>query len=97
MYRALNSTISALLVAVCARASKYAAAMARFRNIHKPGAAAYDAFQAAELRRRARLAQGNVKRAKRPQAIRKTERRAAAIERELAKVTARQEARAGLS
>jgi hypothetical protein len=71
--------------------------MARFRNIHKPGTAAYDAFQAAELRRQARLAQGNVERAKRPQAIRKTQRRAAAIERELAKVTARQEARAGLS
>jgi hypothetical protein len=71
--------------------------MARRRNIYRPGTASYDAFREAELRRRARLAQANIKRAKKPEAIRKTKRRAAAIDRELAKVTAREQARAGLS
>jgi uncharacterized protein (DUF4415 family) len=71
--------------------------MARRRNIYKPGTGSYDAARAAELRRLARLAQANIKRAKKPEAIRKTKRRAAAIERDLAKVTARQQARARLS
>jgi hypothetical protein len=43
------------------------------------------------------LAQATVRRAKKPEAIRKAKRRAATIERELTKVTARQEVRADLS
>ena len=67
------------------------------RNIYRPGTASYDAFREAELRRRARLAQANVKRANDPEGIRKANPRAARKERELVKVTARQEVRAGLS
>ena len=74
--------------------------MARSRNIYRPGTGAYDAARAAELRRQRRQAKQaltSVKRAKDPEGIRKAERRAARIERELVKVTARQEVRAGLS
>ena len=74
--------------------------MARSRNIYRPGTGAYDAARAAELRRQRRQAKQaltSVKRAKDPEGIRKAKRRAARIERELVKVTARQEVRAGLS
>ena len=74
--------------------------MARSRNIYRPGTGAYDAARAAELRRQRRQAKQALtsgKRAKDPDSIRKAKRRAARIEREIAKVTARQEVRAGLS
>ena len=71
------------------------------RNIYRPGTGAYDAARAAELRRQrrqAKLALASAKRAKAgPDAIRKAKQQAARIERELVKVTARQEVRAGLS
>jgi hypothetical protein len=74
--------------------------MAPSRNIYRPGTGAYDAARAAELRRQRRQAKQaleSVKRAKDPEGIRKAKRRAAGIVREIAKVTARQEARADLS
>jgi hypothetical protein len=71
------------------------------RNIYRPGTGAYDAARAAELRRQLREAKhalASSKRAKAgPDAIRKAKQRIARIERELARVTARQEARASLS
>ena len=70
------------------------------RNIYRPGTGAYDAARAAELRRQrqeAKQALTSAKLAKDPDAIRKAKRRVARIEREIAKVAARQEVRAGLS
>lgn len=74
--------------------------MARSRKFYRPGTGAYDAARAAELRRERRQAKqalASVKRTKNPEAIRKAKRRAARIEREIAKVEARQQVRAGLS
>ena len=75
--------------------------MARSRNIYRPGTGAYDAARAAELRRQLREAKQSLASAKRakagPDAIRKAKQQAARIERELVKVAARQEVRAGLS
>jgi hypothetical protein len=75
--------------------------MARSPRFFKPGSAGYDAERAKELRRQQREAKqalASVKRAKAPKdAIRKAQSRTARIERELAKVAARQDVRAGLS
>ena len=75
--------------------------MARSARFYLPGTGSYDADRAKELRRQRREAKKALASAKRakagPDAIRKAKQRIARIERELAKVTARQEARASLS
>ena len=75
--------------------------MARSPRFYRPGTAGYDADRAKELRRQLREAKQALASAQRakagPDAIRKAKRRAARIERELVKVTTRQEVRAGLS
>jgi len=75
--------------------------MARSTRFYLPGTDSYDADRAKELRRQRREAKKALASAKRakagPDAIRKAKQRIARIERELAKVTARQEARASLS
>jgi len=75
--------------------------MARSPRFYRPGTAGYDVDRAKELRRQLREAKQALASAKRakagPDAIRKAKQRTARIERELAKVVARQEVRAGLS
>jgi hypothetical protein len=75
--------------------------MARSPRRWLPGSANYDAERAKELRRQRREAKKALASARRakagPDTLRKAKQRSARIEHELAKVAARQEARAGLS
>ena len=66
------------------------------RNPYRPGTASYARRREAELRRRTALARATAGRAKTPEARRRAHRRAAAAERGLREIAARQEYRSRL-
>src|SRR5262245_58423232 len=69
----------------------------RWRNIYRPGSARYAQLRKAELERRAALARANAARAKKPEARRRTKRKAAAAERSLHQIAAREDIRSRLA